>query len=403
MNSAADDTMAALINAGYTSGSIADRQRLALLAKSGLSVGSSADLQRASSLTVRELMKSTDVFNPFKQWRTVAVPGMQAKNRLAKTLWIGDSIWEGQGASAKTNRLQDKFLAATRTRYSLPAGGAGYIPSYYSTTGVSVWTPATTTTGTQGTLEQGAHHVTLAVGQYIEYANLTATSVDAITRDGTATTGTYTTLINGVAGPSIDTSLASGVSRIHHLPLGAHSTYTVRFTASVATCYFGGLVVYDGDESSGVSNWDCSHTSYASGNFGTDQSLGWANYAPDLVMWDLYNNDFLQTGTAPSVAASRANAFLNLIPGTPTLVCLIPYDVPALQGTSAGGTGFTFQQYIDAMTTMILARGGVMFSLRKYYNPVSGTLIAADGVHPSDAGHAAFASTLDQFLAGDIQ
>lgn len=336
--------------------------------------------------------------DPWAKWRGTAVPGMQAKNRLAKILTIGDSILEGQGATAKANRIVDQLLTRIRSRYSLSAGGAGYIPAWYAVHTVSTpWAAPATTTGTQSSLEQGARSITLAAGQYVEWAGLVGTDVDVLVRDATSG-GDLLASVDGGAGTTLDCNSVSGVSKVHPLTLGAHGTHTLRLTATGGQVVVGGPVVYDGDKAAGVTMWDCTHTGYASGNFGTDQSNGWANFAPDLVIYDLFNNDFLLTSTAPATTAARFASFIGSIPGTPTVVLLIPYDVPSLQGTNGGG--YTFQQYIDAMTAQAASLNAVVFNLRNYYPSVPTSYIASDGVHPSDAGHVEFAHALDQFLAG---
>jgi hypothetical protein len=353
----------------------------------------SASATKSDSITVADA-STTD---PWKQWRTVAVPGMQSKNRLAKILAIGDSILEGQGATAKGNRLLDQLLDKIRVRYGLPAGGVGYVPAWYAVHTDSLgWAAPATTTGTQSGFEQGARSVTLADGQYVEWAGLVGTDVDVLVRDSVSG-GDLLASVDGGAATTLNCHTTGGASKVHPLSLGAHGTHTLRLTATGGQVIVGGPVVYDGDKNAGVTLWDCTHTGYASGNFGTDQSNGWANFAPDLVVYDLFNNDFLLTGTAPSVTAQRFTNFLAAIPGTPTVVLVVPYNVPALQG--ANSAGYTFQQYIDAMVAA-LGSNGVVFNLRNYYPTVPANYIASDGVHPSDVGHVAFAGDLDSFLAG---
>lgn len=331
--------------------------------------------------------------DPWAKWRAAVA---QLGTRQARILWVGDSLFEGYGATARSQRIIEKTTAKIRARYGAPGSGAGYLPPYYTPT-FTIADPATTTGATTTLYGQGARAVILDPGEYVQWAGLSTDAVDVVYRRSSGS-GTLTVSIDGVnQGTTINASgtTAPGMMQRYTMTAGTH---TVRVTASGSTTVVEGLTVYSGDTASGVVSWDSSHTAYSSNDYGSEQTGAWGRIAPDLVIYDLINNNFLEGGPNPTTAA---NDFANYVAALPSNTTVVVMTGPNANGLSGTVGGFTYQNYVDAIKAKAPLVGAVVMETAALHptNFDSAGWIYTDGLHPNATGYDNLATWLDQFLA----
>lgn len=187
----------------------------------------------------------------------------------ANVVMIGDSITEGQGATAFDNSIPARLRKLLRSRFPIDgltgtAGGQGWINAAGTGTGTFTW-PAAVTGGPTYNDDWGPKRHTpqldaAAPADKITYTNLQGTAVDIMwTRFDfggnfryRVDAGSWTTVATG--GGQLDGQLT-------RVSLGASGTHTLEIEANSGgfQAFVSGVIVYDGDESKGIQVHDCAH------------------------------------------------------------------------------------------------------------------------------------------------
>lgn len=327
-----------------------------------------------------------------------ALPAMTAwKNALASrgatpatALFIGDSLTEGQGSSAKSKRWLDLLLAHIRT--SLPTtgvtGGAGYLPSWYAVyTPDSSWTHVNATrTGTHVDVPQNAGDVTdkslglrsdeMSAGATLTYT-VTGTSMDLWWVQGY---GSFTYTIDAGSPVTVSTAGTTGnPGRTAHVSLGAAGSHTVVITATTAV-RFSGLMIYNGDESAGIRFVDAAHVGfYTDAYLGTGMQQAWGLVNPDLAVIELGANDYTFThATSAQVKANLVSQIAQVRAAVSKQVSIVVINLPSMP--ASGGNAESWTAYRTAITSI----GTDDPTVRIITFPTWST--ASDGFHPGDTG-----------------
>lgn len=353
-----------------------------------------------------------------------ALAASKAGTAQTRMLVLGDSLTEGEGADARSKRWVDMLVSKLRTDLGISGSGVGLTPAAYMTY-LNVSAPWRTQGTTSGTVQappwfmtQGNKGVNIASGASVTWT-VTGDSADLVycgTETGVGF-GSFTISVDGTNVVTHDAT-ADGYTpgKIIHFSLGTAGSHTVKVTASGGYALIDGLVVYNGDYTSGITYWDCSHTGYTAAQFSStddgsgddneDYRLGWQNYQPHLVIDAQYGiNDFFNnTGTPSQVAANLTERFAsyNALASKPTVIFAIPPISQDDLDTTWGS--YHIDDYVNACITAAQAAGATIFDSRTAMGePLPATDFAPEDsggghVHPNDTGQALFASALAETL-----
>lgn len=327
---------------------------------------------------------------------------------------IGDSITEGQGATAFDLACNAQANRAIRSRYPTKAngsgGGLGFIP--LAATGESTFTwPVSLASGTANMyLDFGPVRLapdfatTDAVWTFTAPAGTTGVRICYFDTDGgggftwQVDAGAVTTVNNGGTLADIATAV---------IPLTAGQVLKVSAIAAGSPLVTG-IIHYAGDESSGVTLHECGHFGYCAGTesngWNAPESVGhnWAqcygNLFPDLaaIAISLGSNDADKTNgnrTAAQFQADLEGLIATLrAAGSPHMatvpVLIIPQYPQAVAWADPGG----WPAYVAAMRNVAATDGNAAVIADLTYRMPADTGAASpyyyDGAHPSDLGHA---------------
>lgn len=245
---------------------------------------------------------------PMQFWKAAAA----AKNATA--LFIGTSMTEGQGASAKAKRWLDLIQAPVRANAAVAGGGVGYLPAlYWVYAPDSVWTPYSAQTGTHatdfGAYSPGRRADTMSAGATTTYT-VTGTSADLWWIAGY---GSFTYKVDGGAAVTANTAGTAGQLTKTPITLGAAGTHTVLITATTAV-HFAGIMVYNGDATSGIRFVDAAKTGSEINDF-AGMGQVWAAFAPDLAVIELGVNEFNRNNATAAQVKARLQSLISDIRG----------------------------------------------------------------------------------------
>ncbi len=335
--------------------------------------------------------------DPLSHWRQALKDRQQ---HAATWLAIGDSITEGQGASARQDRWIDRTAASLRD--GVP-GGAGYVPGWYAVYGPdSTWTAYAARTGTvtdESASSLGLRTAVLPAGASQTYA-FTGTSADL-----------YYTAGGGVLGYSVDGGPATDIdtagpvaAKRSHVDSPAPGDHSLTVTALSGTVRLAGAAGFDGDEDSGVHLVDSAHSGYTSGQFvaaDADQDPLVSLVQPDLVTIELGVNDYLKGDATPEHVSQNLEDLVQdvrkQVTTPPSIVLVIPYGI----GPASGGAARTWDEYADAIRTLGPALSVGVLDLSSMGTASPGGTWSSDGLHQSDAGHAEMARLAATYLSAD--
>lgn len=324
-----------------------------------------------------------------KSWtshRVLLASALAAKS--LRWLVVGDSISEGQGASVVGNRWIDKANDAIKAGYQ-PAGvtGAvtGYLPGYYAVT--SGWTPYSGRTGSTteyAANSLGERSVRMASAGSQTYT-VTGTSADLLAAAG----GTYSWAVDGGSA----TNVSPGANSKTTISLGAAGSHTITITRVAGTVTFGGVVVYNGDESSGIRVYDAAHYSWMTSDFDADLPAIYNTVAPDLVVIatginDTQSDAVIKANVQAMIAAVRAACAKE-----PAIMVAIMYQ-PNGRSDWTSTAAVLNSIAIDDPTVGIIDFYATMGTA------TTSGLWTGDGLHPSDSGHAFMATQAATTIAG---
>lgn len=374
------------------------------------SVGT-GDYSASAPFTTSAVSVSTSTYS-------LAIQASQNGTGQTRILSLGDSIAEGEGASARANRWLDQLIPAIRTTNGISGSGlgltaAGGFGTYLNVS--SSWRYPTTTSGsTSGPswfLTQGNRGLQLnSDGASVTWSSVVGDSFDLV-YCGTASDPSYGQLAVTIDGTTttFDPSTAGYLpGSIKHFSLGSAGTHSVTVKAVGGIDLIDGIVVYNGDYANGVTYWDCSHSGYTAAQFAenTDYQIGWQQFLPHLVLDEqLGGNDFLNYGTPPSQVASqladRITSYKALA-SNPTIVLVIPLFGPSVW--SATVNGYTINDYINACIAVANTAGIAIYDSRTDFpSPPQSWFTQEDTsseyIHPNDTGYTEMTQSLNAFLA----
>ena len=334
-------------------------------------------------------------------------------NAACDILVLGDSITEGAQASARSKRWVNRLLDNLRTRYPVPGvtGGEGYVPAYWAGTGSGITLPdPATVTGTQvqnPTFGLGKRALELTSGKSVQWT-VTGTSVDIIFARGTSS-GVMSVSIDGGAATTYATlRTPTDDQGVQHISLGSAGSHTVTVSwSSGGTVYLEGVMVYNGDEATGIRLWESGHWGWKSGdwsNAGSNKLLYVGQRAglinPKLVIIPLGVND-LANNIDPAVMRTNLEAVIAQIntgvTNDPSIALVGVYQ-------RSGSYAYPWSAYQAQYEAMEAANPQIAYfdfskRLPTYSTNSELALVNADGVHPTDKGHAYFADALAGFLS----
>lgn len=307
---------------------------------------------------------------------------------------IGDSITEGNGATAFTSRYAGQANRATRQRYPTVAGGStgglGFVPM--QSTGETTYTwPVTLATGSiAGTKDigpvRGAVSLTSA-GTFTFTAPAGSSSCKVMYYNDNSgaqfsykiNSGSPTTVT--ASGTVADGALTSSIT------ITSGQVLTVAWVSG--TIWLEGILHFAGDESSGVTWHGCGHYGWTSGDWIAAQSgaIDWrasiAALSPAAIAINVGTND---PGTF-SAPQSQANllSLISFLRGATALESLPVLLIVPVAGTSN-------QAFAAAWRQVPSLAAGVMVCDVNYRMPNSTAWAAGyeDSVHPADNGHALY-------------
>jgi hypothetical protein len=242
----------------------------------------------------------------------------------AKVIWLGDSVTEGLGASARpgTKRYIDKVLSRLRTKYPTTGigagGGLGYYPTQYAGgTALSAVTYGGTTTADLTASGLGLRSRILdSTDDYVQWT-VTGTSVDLLYQKKSAT-AVLGWSVDGGAVTNLETMGSGGADTGSlRITLGASGSHTVRVAyVSGAPVQPEGVYVFDGDETKGIHIYEAGHHSYEASHFipaGNDSPIiRMASINANLLVIALGENEFLHNKTSASLRANLVSIVTKL-------------------------------------------------------------------------------------------
>jgi hypothetical protein len=296
-----------------------------------------------------------------------------------------------------------------RLRARLPVagvtGGYGYIPAYW--THASPANPWTWTGNQVNSNTQGLGRLGKAVGGDVGSGagsgsiTVTCSSVNIYVYQGTNDSVTIAT--DGGAPVTFTNTGAAAIRTWNSgaLTPGSH-TFVVTRNAQVPVVL--GMMVFNGDETSGIRYWDGAQSGSRADQFNLADggSEVWAanigtTVVPDLVLVEWMTNDY--TARTPAQYQTSLTNLRTVIRGKTTapILWLAPYERIA-----TGFGGATWSQYVAAMQAVAAGDTGdsAVFNVADYVprlSPDTNSALA-DGTHPSDK----FASYLGDLVADYI-
>jgi len=313
----------------------------------------------------------------------------------ARWLALGDSITEGQGASARSQRWLNLTLDQLRKTnpVSGTTGGAGYVPAQFAVYGPdSTWANwATATTGTAyldlTTPDLGYRSLALEAGATRTYS-FSGTGLDLWWARYPGS-GAFTYDIDDGAPRSVKTDgavSASTLTRVDGLTRGRHSvtvTATSAFTLE-------GFTFYDGDRDKGISLYDSAHSGATIATFTEHRKTfldAVRRVSPSLITITLGGND-AQKLTPKQLQSQYLSLLRSLIalPSKPSVLVVGEFTPGPSMTTNIAAPWADYLAAIRRATTSV----GVDFVSMNDTFPVATTsgrgIYSTDGIHPNDKG-----------------
>lgn len=336
----------------------------------------------------------------------------------ARIQFVGDSLLEGQGASAWSRKPTVDLLRRLRARYNRVEAGGVPIQRYYSggpgseswaTVGSASGGVSADTTHSQsrrGMAIVGANYWLIpaqtAPYRYVEVCYYESTT------DGLS--GTLTLAENGPVNLlSIDTDAGDGGPKRAIYDYGTSGIRDIGLISYDGLAFGDSIAVHEThpETGPGFAVYDSTGAGQVSSDqaSGTASWRGWASAAADLVIDDLWHNDFLAGAATPSVSAARLTARIGryrAIRADVDVVVMLYWSTAGISETTPNGLGYTFADYRAAIASAAATAGAVVFDLRSLVGTAPASWLASDGVHPNDTGYDQLLTRLDGFLAAQL-
>ena len=322
----------------------------------------------------------------------------------------GDSFTEGYGASSLSKRFVSVLARQLRAGYQ-PAGVAGGI-GYVDPLNAESFTdyPVSSVNGA-GAFTWGLGRQALALFDSSQTIRVSETFTDLDIRYAGwqgAGWGAFSYTVDGGTPVMVSTggkpsSHGGYVEHISGLAPGHHDV-VITGVQSLTASVIEGVTIYNGDRNRGIRVWEggangATATAYAPPNTTWAESL--ESVHPDLIVLPIGFNDYYQGETAADtkshieqiIATMRANIDTN-----PSIVLVAYPDHTTSTGTDTWSSYLSMYQSIAAADPEI-----AFFDLGKLFDTQQAlagpSLVSADGVHPSDAGHELIGEGLASFIS----
>lgn len=320
-------------------------------------------------------------------------------------IWVtGDSITEGQGASALSERWQNVFADAMRREYPDGVEGAStsYVPVYYEATGLNA---AATTSGTvvkNANFGLGGRCYRIDPGGYLE-RTVYGTAIDVHYVRSTSS-GRMNISVDSVdAITALQTAFGAvqddGVQRVTFASRGTHVVRV--YPTEAFPVFIDGFVVYDGDENAGIRVFDNAHWGWATTNFGSagtfrnSQTHRAVSVPPALNIITLFANDY-STNTNPATTATHLSNYITAIRAASTAdPDFLFVTLPPRTGTYT----YPWAEYVAIAASLAASDSHIAhLDLAPFLPPCTNTLYWDSGVHPTKLGHEIIGGLVAQFL-----
>lgn len=343
----------------------------------------------------------------------------------ARVLWLGDSIFEGTGATTRRKRALELVLdGLVRTHPVAGYGRCEYLPAHFAIPNtITPWAPAWATssagtvtnynagiggdTGTPtNTFGLGMRSADMGASAVLTYT-VTGTDVDVWTCAG----GSFAVSIDGGAyGTTITTTGQNAYADTTQVHLGASGSHTVAIKRVAGTVHFLGLTVYDGGRDKGIVLYDACHYGanildfYDAGTPAAPQNAKLTRNLqlvdPHLVVLNLGLN--FPEGTTPAMLATQYGDLIDItratLPSASVAVCTV-YNQAT--DSTVVRTGYTYGQFKAALEAVFADKAIPVLRLADSMPNVyddDGTYYQADGFHMKDAGDVLAAKATGMFI-----
>jgi lysophospholipase L1-like esterase len=321
---------------------------------------------------------------------------------------IGDSITEGQGATAFSSRWATQANRAVRAAYPTTAngaaGGLGFIPA--AATGETSFTwPLTLASGAPGGFLLGpvrnAAQMT-AASSYTFVAPAGSSSIRILYFDAPVA-GTFSWKVNAGAATNISNTSTSTDLLSASIPLTVGQTLTIAWVSG--TVFVEGITHYAADESSGITLHGCGHFGWCSGtesdgwNQANESGFPWApvlascfpNLAAVGIMLGVNDANPANGNRTAAQYQADMQGLISTIRGAATALATIPLLLiteyqPGITVTDPAG----WPAYAAALRTVAAADGNSRVTDLSYRMPANNGSAPywADTFHPTNLGHA---------------
>jgi lysophospholipase L1-like esterase len=327
-----------------------------------------------------------------------------ASSSVVNVMYLGDSISEGQGSVSNatlTGRWIQRFNDELR-RVAQPAGvpgGRGYVPAYYDINSTT-YPAATVGFARSGTITLdavkglGRRAAQLGASGTLTIT-VTCTSFDVVfRRDTGGNSGVFSVVVDSGSATNIDTTSSPythGGYKQRFTP-SARGRHTIVITQVSGAPIVEGIMIYDGDESSGIHLWDCAKSGYTANSFAANATVWESMYAalPDLVVCALGTNDF-RTNRTPAQFSTSINSIITSIrsqtsPGGSAIDSNMPILLVLPEEPNDGSYTYSWGQYRDVLATIAATSSNIAF-IDVSPRLTKGQLLDIDNLHPTNAGH----------------
>lgn len=346
-----------------------------------------------------------EVAKPLATWNAAVADRTEAP---ANWVALGDSITEGQGASARSERWMDLTLDQLRTKHptSGVTGGAGYLPAQFAVYAPdSTWGDwATSSTGSSTfdvtVPDLGYRSVAMQAGASRTYP-FTGTGLD-IWWTRYSGSGDFTYSIDGSDPKTVVTTgsaSAGTITKVDGLSSGEH---TITVTA-VGAFSLQGFTIYDGDRGKGIHLYDSAHSGSTIATFTQDQEgflTAMRRAAPDLITITLGGNDAAKL--TPEELGTQYRAFLKALAGLPTKPSILVVGEFTPASSMTNGMSSPWSAYLAQIKRAAASGGAAFVGMADTFPQAdySGTgIYSTDGIHPNDTGQRRIAKLVLATLA----
>lgn len=348
-----------------------------------------AALEKKIDQSVADYRYATGAFAPLYGYYSALARARQSRCDIVA---LGDSIMEGQGATAVPDRWINKVQDNLRGQWMNGTGGPGFVPATYAAGPNASKFPAWSYSATPGALPQGLGY---------KAARLNDTVTATLTRKCTSfklffyrlAADVVTIAIDGGA-PVTFTMNTSVREQAWTSPALTSGEHTVVITGTGAGTSFCGGVFFDGDETAGVSVWDASHSG-ATMKLYAETYTNWVEHlqfvAPKLLVMGCLTNDCRSSSSGYSSAQYKTYAQSIITQARAKVPTLPVLFIPPYRPIDTEATIEPWSNYIAKLHELAAENPHCAvydMSLRIPNLTVDTYGFRADSVHPSSVGMA---------------